>query len=51
LAVPYGFFHEREIKGTAAGNFLGHSGQRNFAMCMAELHIEALELVSLYSGN
>jgi hypothetical protein len=43
--------HERDIEGTATGNFEGHTGQRNFAMYMAEPHIEVLELVSLYFGN
>jgi hypothetical protein len=53
-ATSYRFFggrHERDIEGTAVGKISGHSGQRNFAMCMAEPHIEVLELVSLYFGN
>jgi hypothetical protein len=52
--VLYGFFggrNERDIEGTAAGKFSGHSGQRNFATHVAEQHIEVLELVSLYFGN
>jgi hypothetical protein len=52
--VPYRFFggrHERDIEGTAAEKFSGHSGQRNFAICAAQPHIEVLELVSLYFGN